>query len=249
MNCIKITSKPPSFYERSIRALFFPWATSAYSNKECAYAVLPLCLGVTRLTCWISPHEYDPRLASLIVQMRPTWLSARFEHLLKPGHPDFSIPFFSRVTHLEVLDETWHEWRGFDRLPCLTHIRVSWPVDFRDPMGAVMDKYSAAVNFLLEQCPRLEVCVLRHGYGEDGLPPSRPFTLPGVEDDRVVYILQCHAHRMDWEAFLSEQPDTWDFTDARVTEQRENCCRLPASQVYDVCGHIHFLEDLDSDEL
>lgn len=241
LHSVKITNKPPSFYERSIKALFLPYTQACKhhklcSNLACAYALLPICLGATRITCWITLRDRcDPQLAALIAQMRPTWLSARLKNLLAPGPPDFSAPFFSGITHIELVDDEWYKWSGFHHLPCLTHVRVRLPYG---AYGAFVDEITHAVERFLERCPRLEICVLEfawRGHGKKHLPLHQPiYPLSATqEDSRLVYILQNPVLRRDWEAVLSGQPDTWDFAEARATMQRELHCRLPACQVYD----------------
>lgn len=197
--------------------------------------MLPLCLGVARLTCWISPPEYKPRLGPLITQLRPTWLSARLRHLLNPGSPDLSNPFFSKITHLEIIDEEWYGWSGYDQLSCLTHFRARLPYSDADVDG-IMHQLVVSVESILDRCPNLEVCVVEHLRSsrlEPNLPQHNPLRLQGIADDpRLVHILQSEDLLSDWQAFISGQPDTWDFVEARVAEQRKTRCSLPASEVY-----------------
>lgn len=61
--------------------------------------------------------------------LRPRSLTCHLErffaiHTIPNRQPDFALPFFSRLTHLEILDpvKTWTLWTGLELIPCLTHL-------------------------------------------------------------------------------------------------------------------------------
>lgn len=70
------------------------------------------------------------------------------------GTPDFRQPFFLTITHLHVLDlpPHWNKWKGFDRLPSLTHLAFSRWSYHPDSI--------AALHRILSQCKRLQHLIL-----------------------------------------------------------------------------------------
>lgn len=234
---IKDTSKPISFYQRSIQHLYLPYTnaeTHPYSNLPCAYTVLPLCLGVIRMWFWITPSVFDLELANLIAKIRPRQLSVRLNNLLHPGQPNFSEPFFSQITHLAIVDQDVFGWSGFELIPCLTHIRFDIPPC---PAQNVLDAAGRTVRQIFEKCAQIQVCILEFGRStydrRDQEAPQPSWYLEGVEDERLVYILQGIDFDRDWAALLSGEPDTWDFADKRVAQQRLERRRYDACYVYD----------------
>jgi hypothetical protein len=91
---------------------------------ETAIKVLPYCKGVEYFLCWISQTSVSTRLAEVVTDMRPRKLIIRSKHLLGTPEPNFSLPFFDNVTHMDITDwtEEWSTWSGLHRLPHLSHL-------------------------------------------------------------------------------------------------------------------------------
>lgn len=186
-----------------------------------AYAVLPFCKGVSRLTFWMGYIDYDPHLAELVSEMRPIWVSARLANLLNVGPPDFALPFFSRLTHLRIIDPRWFAWSNFHLLFTLTHVYLSMP-PVSSPVSSsnLKDWVTRAVNTILTKCPKLMVCVL-----------NSKLPLDGINDFRVVFIIAPEDPTLDWRAFTGGGKDTFAYAEKEVQEQKRNQCFSPVRYV------------------
>lgn len=189
---------------------------------------------------WITdPITHNPQLTGLVAHMRPTRLSARLENLFQPGQPTFSEPFFGRITHLEIIEQDAIHWIGFELIPHLTHVhfKINLSPHF-GPIHSTLNTVTWATRNLFEECPRLQVCVLEFVRNVNSMEPYHtPCYLEALEDDRVVYILQGVRFNKNWEALVWGQPDTWDFAEKRVTQQRRDRRRYDACYVYDNDAH------------
>lgn len=236
---LEISTKPPSFYQHAVKVLYFPDLNGVLpglghtSNIDCARILLPVLTGVTNIFCWIKPRGFDPQLADAFAALRPKRVSAHFGGLLyHPNHntPNFAIPFFSQVTHLEAVDFNWYGWSGFELMPRLTHLRVpiSDNVLYRD--HSLM---KSTLEQILAGCVQLRVCVVEisaYSFHEE----DTPLTSWVLDDHRVVWTVQEDDSNADWMAFKRGEPDTWHFADARVTEQEQlHRCMSPCKVYYE----------------
>lgn len=216
LRSLEITTKPPSFYNQYIKALFLAYINTQENvdNINDAVTLLPYCKGVERFVCWISPDSVDSRLADVISVMRPRRLVARLTNLFDTQQPNFSLPFFDNVTHLEITDLfEWTAWSGIHRLPHLSHILLHvaeyyWTETMRTNAVQV-------VNDLLSQCGTLRVCVISH----DDVDPVVD-TFESIEDARLVFVSEPIVIDLDWHAFMGGTPDTWVYAGRAVAIQR-----------------------------
>lgn len=140
---------------------------------------------------------------------------------LTPLNPDFSRGFYSRVTHLSVLNsfDEWSQWTHWDALPSLTHLaldvnvaRVQSPSNrvLPDPLQR-LGSIARCLRLILRRCPRLQVLVVLMLLGDDpnvfvaqviaamnqiGEQESRvfPFHNPvDKSDQRLVFIKKLNA--------------------------------------------------------
>jgi len=205
-------------------------------NTDDAIKLLPYCKGVKHFVCWISPESVDTRLADVITVMRPKRLVARLTNLLGTLQPNFSLPFFDNVTHLEITDPTeWTTWSGIHRLPRLSHILFHVEANFT-AVAATSDAVQV-VNDLLFHCKTLQVCVISHDDMDSALN-----ALELIDDVRLVFILTPDDIALDWHSFVKGKPDTWVYAEEAVVRQRQ-IGRVKACPVYTEyvsCGRISY---------
>lgn len=226
-----VSTKPLSFYHNSIKHLdigkFDLDATDATDE-----AILSRCRGVTRIEayCYFWRRSYSARAAELLSEMRPKHFSSMLTDLLQPGLQDFSAPFFSQITHLDIIDpfSRWGTWSGFDHLPHLTHLCLSYSYEDTAQGGG-----RRALRRILSQCPHLQICVLdleievinqpawkRTKYMEDDLMDGLD-----TEDDRLAVLWPTEV-RPGWPGLPRGQgpAGTWDGIEARVVRVRPVLC-------------------------
>lgn len=140
----------------------------------------------------------------------------RFFHKPKM-QPNFGSPFFSRITHLHILDDIdiWSLWEGLESLPCLTHIA------FRDDFASLERQETALTRFIelmLQKCLFLELILFVFNVGYGGEPMLRHI---GVlyQDPRCV-ILDIPDIWKDWGAPFRGKSHLWTRAEEKVREQR-----------------------------
>lgn len=217
-----------SFFHQSIKILNLPLVHEMAQDSSYvtyAYTILPFCKNVRRLTFWVGYIEFYPHLAGLLGDMRPRWASAYFDNLLNPGSPDFSLPFFSQVTHLRIMDREWTFWANFHLLARLTHLHVYLPRTASSD-ASVKEMATSAVKNILTKCLQLRVCVLAMRHYD--------VYLENINDLRVVYtieILDGRRRELDLEGDIGGGPDTFAYAEKEVEIQKKNGCRSPARYV------------------
>lgn len=72
----------------------------------------------------LSPPASD--LSKALTPLRPRRLSITLNDILGSPNPQFHLPFFSRITHLSIINkwEDWVTWKELENLPCLTHLSL-----------------------------------------------------------------------------------------------------------------------------
>jgi hypothetical protein len=214
LRCLEITTKPVSFYNRSIKALYLPY-TGHDDGVEIAVKVLPYCQGVEYFVCWISPYSVSGKLTSLISTMRPRRFVAKFKSLLSTVKPDFSLPFFDNMTHIEITDGIeWECWSGIHRIPRLSHILFDM-YGYRD--RNLPNVFQAVAN-VLHGCGTLQVCVIR--LSSNSLHQVAAAARV-TNDYRMVFIMPSNSLDLDWCSFIGGQPDTWSHAENVVMTQRQ----------------------------
>ncbi|KAF8656959.1 hypothetical protein AX16_002314 [Volvariella volvacea WC 439] len=165
-------------------------------------ADLRSCHNATNLALWIS--EYNSEATQILLapsdwQYRPKKLSMNVK-ILTPdcaSVPDFALPFFGSVTHLDVLDhianDDWDAWKGLAHLPNLTHLAVEG------------DNIREFVLSTLEHCKRLVVlvqfCHLRDlAPGLEGRKGEHP---------KLVLMKALSDVLADWERGTRGEKDFW----------------------------------------
>jgi hypothetical protein len=235
LRSLEITTKPTSFYNQCIKALYLPYHTFQNfggDGIEAAIKLLPYCKGVEYFVCWISPGSVDTRLADVVTAMRPRKLIIRLTNLLGTPRPKFSLPFFDNVTHLEITDSTeWTTWSGIHLLPRLSHLLLHVKRHFK--AVTVTSTAVQIVSDVLSHCGTLQVCVIRRdNSNQRGLRYPALDELELINDDRLVFILKNEDPRLDWLSFVKGKPDTWAYAESAVARQRQNG-RVQARLVYD----------------
>jgi hypothetical protein len=230
LRSLEITSKPSSFYNRVIKGLYIP-----YHDNECdrpwgdgietVVALASFCKGVEYLVCWIAPESIDPRLEEAIAVMRPKRLFATLKNLLGTPMPNFSHPFFDRLSHLQITDSTeWTSWPGIHHLPCLTHVAFDMSGIYFGGVWEVHFEGVQAVRDLLSHRTTLQVCVIRHDFVIEGWPHSPTLdALEFIGDPRLVFVLRRKDVTLDWRCFVEGKPDMWVYAEAAVARHRIGC--------------------------
>ena len=205
-----VDSRPPHFFEHHVKTLCIPGDI----RPEHAKRILSVCQGVINLAYWITSWCPPPPFALIAPTLRPRQLSFNtygLFHLTTP--PDFTLPFFARVTHLEVVDWPFiAESCQFERLPSLRYLAVD------------IDQYGHAIVLelrrILNECQHLAVllCLVRQQSAMSDVEEA--FRLVGDDDIRLV-ILPDSEPLENWEASLDLASDNCQWSCAeRIIEER-----------------------------
>jgi hypothetical protein len=203
--CHTIDVRPSSFFVANVKSLCIPGDIDPIA----AGRILSTCQGVINLAYWIM---VGPPSFSEITSLRPIRLSINTHGLFGQGPPDFAHPFFTRVTHLEIVDWPWMaDSAGLALLPCLTHL------------GVDLDHYDASIidrlRHILTSCQSLLVllCLVPN----DNAMIVASNALAPLDDHRLV-ILSDSDVLENWEASLVEGSDScqWDFAEAIINAKK-----------------------------
>ena len=206
-----IDSRPPHFFAHKVKSLCIPGDI----RPDHAKRILSVCQGVTNLAYWITSWCPPAPFGLIASTLHPRQLSFNtygLFHLTTP--PDFTLPFFLRVTHLEVVDWPFiAESCTFKRLPSLTHLAVD------------IDQYVHAIALelrrILRACQHLVVllCLVRQESTMTDVEEA--FRLVG-DDGRRLVILPDLEPLENWEASLDLTSDDCQWSCAeRIIEERQ----------------------------
>jgi len=176
--------------------------------------ILAVCTGLTDLRVW--PNTPSP-VANFVItsSIRPTHLSFSAEHLaLNSRVPDFSLPFYQELTHLELHD-TWGQlisWApNFSMLLQLTHLALVFGFPFS--CGSIS---SYGLSTILANCIKLEVCVLRYMINEE-LRFGQDLAIANSFADPRVVVVPWRRSKARWaDGLWNEKADLWTQAEAII---------------------------------
>ncbi|KAJ7087511.1 hypothetical protein C8R44DRAFT_991359 [Mycena epipterygia] len=186
--------KPSSFFRQAVRHLFLPFiADDAYQ------LVLSACTCLENL--WVNDDLSDK--IPLFAPLRLKQLYAIVSPLLRTLTPIH--PFFSKITHLEVLDppDDLENWiRPLSLIPQLTHL------SFSDD-----EAYIPMCLELLEACKFLAVLVyLQYEPG--------PLDVADLSKDPRFVVMSCTYHVWDWQMGVYAGKDYWSRAESFIAKRR-----------------------------
>ncbi|KAJ6485535.1 hypothetical protein C8R45DRAFT_275506 [Mycena sanguinolenta] len=198
-----LDSRPAQFFAENVKSLCVP----ADVDALCTVRVLKACQGVVNLAIWLVQPQDTP-VFPFISSLRPTRLSVNMYGLYgSECKPDFEHPFFSNVTHLELVD--WLAWAAYiDSLsPHLTHLAVDFDLNLQDSETRLCD--------VLASCRSLVVCIALVSDDESMIVVAN--RLAGIEDPRLVILSESNAIE-NWESSLqTTDASLWSFAEDIVT--------------------------------
>ncbi|KAF8074548.1 hypothetical protein FPV67DRAFT_1665300 [Lyophyllum atratum] len=205
-----------SFFTETVKSLCIPGDI----KPDDVQPILKVCRGVVNLAYWINipSAHYSP--FSIVSPLRPVQLSINTGGLFgREIPPNFTHPFFERVTHLEIVDWPWEAGSsassGFELLPSLTHLALD--VDGYD------ESIINQLRSLLEACQRLRVLLCLARTEEDMINTAHAFAELDKDDDRIVILSDSDVVE-NWQGSLTENPDTcqWIYAESIVVGKRNS---------------------------
>lgn len=197
-------------------------------HRKQIHIVLEHFVNLKNIALWLSWEGDDENVwRALGKELRPQRFSCQIEEFFGGGirgdpliKIDFGHPFFSRLTHLDVLDSVGARalWKGLESLPCLTHLSFAASVgrifsfDILEPVKSFLSK-------MLEECPTLEVILFFHSDLQDDTRVLDRVLTP-QRDPRYVVLPAPRSFHDDWEAPFLGQSDVWLRAEEKVREQR-----------------------------
>lgn len=200
-----LQTKPASFFATHVKTLLL-----CDIQTCCIMKILAICTGVTDLRIW--PNTPSP-VAHFVVtsSIRPTHLSFSAEHLTRTSRtPDFSLPFYQELTHLE-LNDTWGHlisWApSFAMLSQLTHLALVFGFPFCCSSIA-----TCGLGTVLANCSKLKVCVIRYMINEEELR----FWQDSYPDPHVVLVPWRRSKARWADGLWNEKAELWTQAEAII---------------------------------
>ncbi|KAG6906922.1 hypothetical protein DXG01_011348 [Tephrocybe rancida] len=185
-----------------------------------ASQILTVCQGVVNLAYWIPalqklPHPFSKPHFSAISSLRPERLSINMAGLFGLYvPPDLAHPFFSRVTHLEIVDWPCRMLSKFEALPALTHLALSLQTHDEETVDEL--------HSILASCSRLRVLLCLVEGEKTMIDAAEAFASFDSDFDSRLVILSESEYMGSWEDSLHGNSDIcqWTFAEALVTEKQ-----------------------------
>jgi hypothetical protein len=198
-----LRSRPPNFFASYVKTLVL---TSVVNAKQAA-RIMSVCTGVVNFASSVpcttlvpTPNSFHPQRLSINLGSRQV------------ADPDFSLPLFANVTHLEIVTKgtSWSGWSGFENLHRLTHLAVSFQGDAR--LGTL-----DVLHQILASCSSLKVLVVI-AHNDYISRATLDLVQDHFSDPRVAFIRE-EARLQDWLRGLDGGRDMWERAEELVMVQ------------------------------
>ncbi|KAJ7176096.1 hypothetical protein C8R43DRAFT_554113 [Mycena crocata] len=204
-------TKSPAFFATHVKSLCILFDMPV----DQVVRITACCSGVENVTTWFlpAPPFRPPPLSLFMSSLRPRKVSA-WHGVLRSPDPNFALPFFSRVTHLSVVNiwEDWTTWPAF-ALPALTHLSLDFTFGSRTLSQEELGQISQAIDAILLACVQLCVCGIR--VDQPAHLPSIASMLERLTDPRVVFFRH-HEPFQIREAHSTTEAGIWAALGAAV---------------------------------
>lgn len=225
-------AKSAEFYASHVKAI----CITSPENVEripssTLYRVLTTFTGLQTIAIWESWLEQNDTIFKTEEQksvigkdLRPKKLSTIVERFfaiqdIPNRYPDFSMPFFSQLTHLEILDptDTWRSWKGLELLPCLTHLSFEDDfIDIFDPRKGI----NMLIYTMLKECRTLQVILFILYDQRYNMRTRRELeAIMACRDPRCVVLPPPVHYLANWDAPFLGKPDLWSIAEDTAREQ------------------------------
>ena len=132
---------------------------------------------------------------------------------LLPPEDIFQQPFFSQITHLDVLDhEGWMKFSGFGHIPHLTHLsfNISYPLNLH---------HTSKIEIILSTCKNLVVlaflCTASVSMGNINTMTT---VFEQLDDPRLIALAKPDKAK-DWEAASLGERNIWTLVEELLMER------------------------------
>ncbi|KAJ7498090.1 hypothetical protein B0H11DRAFT_1998631, partial [Mycena galericulata] len=202
-----LETRPPQFFTDSVKSLCVPGDIELLAAER----VLEACQGVINLAIWLPLQEVP--LFPFVCSLQPKRLSINVRALYGNREPDFAHPFFSKVTHLELID--WLGWKTYFSIDCLyphlTHLALDLDTE---RAGS-----AAEIRQILVSCRSLVICVGLVCDDDTMIVASNQ--LAAIEDPRLVILSESNVID-NWEASLRDaDASMWVFAETIVVAKTQ----------------------------
>ncbi|KAJ7435811.1 hypothetical protein B0H11DRAFT_2215731 [Mycena galericulata] len=212
------TTKSTAFFSTHVKSLCILFDMP----MDQVVRITSICRGIQNLTTWFlsTPRTSSPALplAHCMFSLRPRKLSA-WHGVLSSPDPCFALPFFSRITHLTVVNiwEEWTTWPRFADLPALTHLSLDFTFGSRTLTNDEILRISEAITGILAACVNVRACGLR--VDQPAESPTISAMLGTLLDSRVVLFTHQEPFQVR-EAHSEMEQRIWAALDAIVDQRR-----------------------------
>lgn len=225
-----VKRRPPSFFANNVKSLCIPGDI----ERDHAFSILAVCQGVTNLAYWItrdfaSPKTWSESYFSVISKLRPVHLSINTLGLFGSAmSPDLTHPFFSRVTHLEIVDWLWPVLSTeYELLPSLTHLAL----DLDNFDESTINK----LRHITDVCANLRVLLCLVADEEKMITATSAIASLDSNFDQRLVILSDSDVIGNWESSLqSSERCHWTFAEAIIADKARSDSRHSSKYCIDL---------------
>ncbi|KAG6817130.1 hypothetical protein H0H87_012321 [Tephrocybe sp. NHM501043] len=221
-----IQCRPEGFFSETVKSLCIP----ADIDANQALQILTVCQGVINLAYWISgppdlPQSISKSHFSAISSLRPNRLSINAAGLFGSSKPpDLTHTFFSRVTHLEIVDWPYPAISKFELLPSLTHLALD--------LQGYDEETVREICCILKSCNQLRALLCLVEDEATMINAASAFALLDKDFDRRLVILSEPDGMGSWEDSLHGNPEScqWTFAEALIADKQNGAIQFDIIQ-------------------
>ncbi|KAJ7331003.1 hypothetical protein DFH08DRAFT_882133 [Mycena albidolilacea] len=198
-----IHAKPPEFFRDSVRNL---WLVTASDSKHAT--TLGACSAIENL--WLGAHSSS---SLLDLDLRLKRLQCTLQSIFGHSAINFTHPFFSSITHLEIFDVTTdmevEPWSALTSLPHLTHLAFN------------SANYLPLCLALLSRWDTLRALViLLAGNIDPGEKIMESYGVPELIQEPRLVVVVCVGYREDWVKGAVTGHDYWSQAEDFISKRK-----------------------------
>lgn len=221
---VKGSKKTPENFRKHVKCLCITYTV----RLEDAAELLSVCSNVCSLACWVRPDAVPASqlgIPTLLSALRPKRFSGHLTSLLANPIPNFSLPFFSNMTHLEILEASRERksWTWTVSLNSITHLTI---LEGWDAENWIESGLSQEMSKIL-RWKSLRVLVLRRGTRIDPNEEEDLNRQLGTLDMRMVIGSITTNFVENWEVHVMGGEDLWTFAERVIQQRLEAKMRTP----------------------
>lgn len=227
-------AKPIEFYAAHVKAICIKSGALQEQtiSKRIQFRIFTTFTSLENIALWHHWPRGDDTIcedasqkANIGKSLRPKMFSSNIERFfaisdIPNRQPDFTAPFFSRLTHLDIMDSMvkWTSWTSLTSLPCLTHLQFLDVFEYLFDHPTSHAGVKPLIAGMLKECRTLEVVLF---CSQNRVPYTRKKVeaLMGPCNDPRCVVLPFQDDIEYWDSPCLGTADMWSLAEETARAQ------------------------------